>query len=183
MSSIRLLILGVLKRKEPIHGYEVRHELEVWGADKWANVAYGSIYSALNKMAEEGLLQATTVAQGQGKTSARTEYKLTERGTLEYNRLLREYWWEWKPAVDPFQVAVTYMNDMPHDELLAALHHRANLLRSNLSSFDYMLAGKMSDPSTPRHIAAQLQLFAEYWKTDVHWLEDIIKKVEQGELP
>jgi DNA-binding PadR family transcriptional regulator len=52
MSSIRLLILGVLKRKEPIHGYEVRHELEVWGADKWANVAYGSIYSALNKMKE-----------------------------------------------------------------------------------------------------------------------------------
>jgi DNA-binding PadR family transcriptional regulator len=60
MSATRLLILGVLLIKQPIHGYHMRRELETWSADKWANIAYGSIYSALNKMAEEGLVEVVS---------------------------------------------------------------------------------------------------------------------------
>ncbi len=43
MSATRLLILGVMLKKPPIHGYDVRRELEMWGAEQWANIAYGSI--------------------------------------------------------------------------------------------------------------------------------------------
>jgi hypothetical protein len=50
MSATRLLILGVLRSKQPIHGYNVRRELESWQAERWAHIAYGSIYFALNKM-------------------------------------------------------------------------------------------------------------------------------------
>ncbi|MDQ6604403.1 MAG: PadR family transcriptional regulator, partial [Chloroflexota bacterium] len=56
MSAARLLILGVLQLKSPAHGYEIRRELELWRAEQWAHIAYGSIYFALNKMAEEGLV-------------------------------------------------------------------------------------------------------------------------------
>ena len=44
MSPIKLLILGVLMIKKEIHGYEIRRELESWNAEKWANIAYGSIF-------------------------------------------------------------------------------------------------------------------------------------------
>ena len=34
MSATRLLILGVLRFKQPTHGYDVRRELESWQAER-----------------------------------------------------------------------------------------------------------------------------------------------------
>ena len=91
MSATRLLILGVLRHKQPTHGYDVRRELEAWQAERWANIAYGSIYFALNKMAEEGLVEVVDTDQV-GKRPARTTYTITAAGEAEFQRLLREYW-------------------------------------------------------------------------------------------
>ena len=72
---------------------EVRRELESWRAERWANIAYGSIYFALNKMAEEGLIEVVDTDQA-GKGPARTTYVVTKAGEDEFQRLLRETWWE-----------------------------------------------------------------------------------------
>ena len=69
MSATRLLVLGVVRMYGSAHGYQVRRELLTWSADKWANVAPGSIYHALKKMAAEKLLEEVateTEAQGPG---------------------------------------------------------------------------------------------------------------------
>jgi len=182
MSATRLLILGVLLIKQPIHGYDVRRELESWSADKWANIAYGSIYSALNKMAEEGLVEVVSTNHKDSKP-ARTEYTITESGRQEFERLLREYWWNWKPTIDPFQVALTFMNRLSRDELLGALRYRADLLRVALKGFEYMAPGKVSHPDSPRHIAENIHLTAAHIETELRWIEQAIEKVERGELP
>jgi DNA-binding PadR family transcriptional regulator len=181
MSSIRLLILGVMLRKQPIHGYEVRRELELWDANQWANIAYGSIYSALNKMAEDGLVQP--VSAEQHARTARTEYIVTERGKGEFERLLREYWWKPKSIIDPFQIALTFMDRMSRDELLAALRYRADVHRSFLASIDYMIAGKTSAPDAQRHVAENIRLLAAHIETELRWIEEAIIKVERGDLP
>jgi DNA-binding PadR family transcriptional regulator len=181
MSATRLLILGVLIRKQPIHGYDIRRELELWNAEQWANIAYGSIYFALNKMAEEELIAASSSDQA-GSRPARTTYTITERGREEFERLLREYWWQEKPVIDPFQVALTFLDRLPRDELLAALRHRADTLRATLAAWDWGVSSKMGAPSTPRHIAEQLALTKAYKEATLRWLELVIAKVEHGEL-
>ena len=180
MSSTRLLILGVLKR-QPLHGYEVRHQLELWNAEQWANVAYGSIYFALKKMAEEGLVEEVGTDQ-MGNRPARTVYAITEDGQKKFIELLRDYWWEYKPMIDPFQVALTFMNHLPPEEVLAALRHRADGLRAFLATFDQALTEKMSH-GTPRHIARNLHLAAMHAETELRWIEETIGMVERGELP
>jgi len=182
MSATRLLILGVLLRRPPIHGYDVRRELEMWGAEQWANIAYGSIYSALNKMAEEGLVEAVSTGEN-SKHVARTEYAITEKGRQEYELLLRSFWWEFKPAIDPFQVALTFMDSLPRDELLAALRHRAGMLRTIIESSEFVNRNKLSNPQTPRHIAENIRLGFAHAETELHWIEEVIGKVERGELP
>jgi DNA-binding PadR family transcriptional regulator len=182
MSTTRLLILGVLMRKQPIHGYDVRRELELWNAEQWANIAYGSIYFALNKMAEEGLVEAAGTDQV-GNRPARTAYTITEPGRQEFERLLREYWWQEKPVIDPFQVAVTFMDRMPREELLAALRHRADQLRAALAAWDWATAAKMTSPGTPRHVAEQLSLSKAHKEATLRWLDRLIGKVECGDLP
>jgi DNA-binding PadR family transcriptional regulator len=181
MSATRLLILGVLRFMQPAHGYRVRRELEAWRAEQWANIAYGSIYFALNKMAEEGLVEAVDTSQ-QGKRPARTLYTVTRSGEEEFQRLLREYWWEMKPIIDPFQVALAFMDTLPRDELLAALRHRATVGRSTVEAFKFATQPPLIDAG-PRHVADNLRLVAARIQAEVDWLEIAIGKVERGELP
>jgi ABC-2 type transport system permease protein len=41
-----MLVLGVVRIFQPVHGYDVRRELVSWHAEGWGNVAPGSIYNA-----------------------------------------------------------------------------------------------------------------------------------------
>lgn len=123
MTVTRVLVLGVL-HKQPMHGYEVRRELESWNAEQWANITYGSIYFSLAKMAEEHLVEVVST-DDRGTRPARTVYAITCSGRNEFVRLLRELWWEYRPVIDPFRVALSFMNCLPRDEVSAALHNRA----------------------------------------------------------
>ncbi len=182
MSAARLLILGVLQFKSPAHGYEIRRELESWHAEQWAHIAYGSIYFALNKMAEEGLVEAVSTDQV-GKRPARTRYTLTDDGRGEFQRLLRDYWWDRKPFIDPFQVALTFMNRMPREELLVALRYRRDRLRAFITAIQSEGAHQMMSPEIPRHIIENLRLNMAHEEVELHWIEEAIGKVERGELP
>lgn len=62
MSAIRLLVLGAVRQHGRAHGYQVRNDLEYWGAHEWSNAKPGSIYHALKQMAKQGLLRAHEIA-------------------------------------------------------------------------------------------------------------------------
>lgn len=62
MSAIRLLVLGAVRQHGRAHGYQVRNDLEYWGAHEWSNAKPGSIYHALKQMAKQGLLHAHETA-------------------------------------------------------------------------------------------------------------------------
>lgn len=180
MTATRLLILGVL-RQQPQHGYDVRRTLELWNAENWANIAYGSIYFALGKMAEEGLI--TIAGENQvGRRPARTTYAITETGEQEFQRLLREFWWEYKPTIDPLQVAITFAHALPREELLAALHHRTERIRTVIPQLTQKTHQLRQDPHVPGHILEGLRLASMQIDATLAWMESLIDKVERGEL-
>jgi DNA-binding PadR family transcriptional regulator len=182
MSATRLLILGALRFMQPAHGYSIRRELESWRAEEWANIAYGSIYFALNKMAEEGLVTVSETDQV-GKRPARTTYVITDQGEIEFQRLLREYWWEYKPITDPFMVAGSFMDQLPREELLAALRHHASLAR--LAAEGMLHARNFADENDykPRHVEVVLRLAVARIQAEIGWSEEVIAMIERGELP
>jgi DNA-binding PadR family transcriptional regulator len=181
-SATRILILGLLSKLDSSHGYDIRHELETWNAEQWANIAYGSIYFALNKMAEEGLVKSINTEQA-GARPAKISYSITDNGKEEFQRLLREYWWELKPTIDPFQVALTFMDHLSNDELLLSLNYRADMLRVNIKGFAQSISMIMKEGYKPRHLEVNLRLSLAHMETELRWIEDVIGKVERGELP
>lgn len=179
------MILGALRAKQPTHGYEVRRELEAWGAGSWGNLAYGSIYHALKQMSREGLIEpAETSGEVAAKgRPAKTAYALTDRGEEEFQRLLREHWWEFEPVADPFQSALAFMDALPREELLAALEHRAAACRSAAEKTrGYAVRAKRS-AGAPRHVEEGLGLHASYAEAQARWAEEAARKVESGKLP
>ena len=182
MSATRLLILGALRFMQPTYGYEVRRELESWHAEEWANIAYGSIYFALNKMAEEGLL-AVREAEQVGKRPARTTYAMTEAGEAEFQRLLREYWWEVKPVVSPFRIAVAFMDQLSPEELIGALRHRTGIIEAGVAGLQAGLDSATFSDEKPRHVAEIFRLLQSGFEAELRWMEQAIAKIERGDLP
>ncbi|MCC5575044.1 PadR family transcriptional regulator [Microtetraspora sp. AC03309] len=176
MSSTRVLILGVLL-DGPMHGYEVRRRLELWGADHWANVAFGSIYHGLAKMADEGLL--TIVDKGRG---GKTVYEITDDGRLEFQRHLLSHWREIKPIVDPFQVALTFMDRLSPTDLANAMEARIAQLRMSIEMTERAIGGK-AGYGAARHIDECLRLNIRHLRAQLEWAEEALGKVRNGELP
>jgi DNA-binding PadR family transcriptional regulator len=160
MSSTRILILGALL-DGPMNGYQVRRHLETWGADSWANVKFGSIYHGLTKMADEGLLEVVETGKG-----GSTVYALTDDGRSDFYRLLMSTWYDLRPMVDPFQVAVTYLDRLERPHLIT---ERA--------------LGTKQRFGAPRHIDENLKLNIGTLRAQLDWCEQALTKVENDELP
>jgi DNA-binding PadR family transcriptional regulator len=180
MSSTRLLILGVVRALQPVHGYEVRRELVSWRAETWANVAYGSIYHALTKMSAEGLLEEVATER-QGNRPTRTSYRITASGEAEFQRLLRAAWWTTQPTVDPFFAAISFLPYLNRAEAAAALRHRAAELSAELR--DHTI-DRRSPPAkdTPPHMLERWALAEERLRVEINWCTSLAERIEAGEL-
>ena len=150
MSTIRLLVLGAVRQHGRAHGYQVRSDLEYWGAHEWSNAKPGSIYHALKQMAKQGVLLAHEVAPSTVGGPPRTEYELTEAGREEYFRLLREALSSYDQKTDVMSAALGFMVDLPRAEVVALLRERlAKLAGWRASVTEYYLPEEGPGPARP----------------------------------
>jgi DNA-binding PadR family transcriptional regulator len=179
MSSTRLLVLGVVRIFQPVHGYDVRRELLSWRVDQWANVAPGSIYNALKSMTRDALLEVVGTDQVGGRPE-RTTYRLTNEGENEFQALLREALWRVRQPVDPLMPALCFMPVLKREELIAALKNRIPQIRGQLEHVDFAIA-QLPNPGTPEHVKELYRLSAARVGAEVPWAEALIQRLEQGE--
>jgi DNA-binding PadR family transcriptional regulator len=52
MSATRLFALGMLARNGPMHGHQIRRQVELERAEFWGKVKVSSLYAALHRMEE-----------------------------------------------------------------------------------------------------------------------------------
>jgi DNA-binding PadR family transcriptional regulator len=172
-----MLILGLVNWMQPVHGYDVRRELLSWSADKWGNVQPGSIYHALRKLTEEGLLREVKTEQV-GSRPARTTYEITPKGVDEFENLLRGYWWDIKPGPDPFFAALAFLPAMPREEAAAALRHRADQLRTDNGGVAAARNGWLRDK--PPHVTWMWELMVARNEGEIAWCERVAGLIESG---
>jgi DNA-binding PadR family transcriptional regulator len=176
-----MMILGLVKWLQPVHGYDVRRELMSWGVDQWANIQPGSIYHALRKLTEEKLLEEVATEQV-GARPARTTYRVTPAGDREFEELLRRHWWEYQDAVDPFSAAFAYLPALPRREAAAALRNRARLLADRVAPLRLALAGGFArTDDKPPHVLWMYELAVARAEAEIAWCERIARRVEAGE--
>jgi DNA-binding PadR family transcriptional regulator len=172
-----MMILGLVSRMQPVHGYDVRRELLSWSADEWANVAPGSIYHALKKLAEEDML-AEVATEQVGTRPARTTYRITPKGEAEFQELLRRYWWELDQPIDPFLSAMGFLPALPRDEAVAALHNRARLLRTAVEGLRASVDSDWMRKSKPAHVTWMLERSIALMEAEIPWCERVADLVE-----
>ena len=75
--SLDLLVLKVLSRRAPLHGYAIMTSIEQI-SDEVLRVEEGSLYPALHRMEEAGLIRAAWINKENGRRAR--IYELTARG-------------------------------------------------------------------------------------------------------
>jgi DNA-binding PadR family transcriptional regulator len=82
MNLSRLMILGVLAERGPMHGHQIRRIAELTNAGAWGGITGGALYAELRKLDGEGLVEAVREEQV-GRRPARTVCQITGEGRLE----------------------------------------------------------------------------------------------------
>ncbi|MER8045654.1 PadR family transcriptional regulator [Streptomyces sp. NPDC094032] len=179
MSAIRLLVLGAVKQHGRAHGYQVRNDLEYWGAHEWSNAKPGSIYHALKQMAKQGLLHADEVAPSTAGGPPRVEYEITDAGREEYLRLLRAAISTYDQDMDILSAGIGFIVDLPRAEAV-------ELLRARLRALDAWRAA-VTEYYTPEGGPEQLGHIGEIMHLWIHsaeagrvWTLGLIERIEGG---
>jgi DNA-binding PadR family transcriptional regulator len=173
------MILGLVRWLQPVHGYDVRRELLSWNVEDWASVAPGSIYHALRKLTEEGLL-AEVATEQVGSRPARTTYRVTPKGDAEFEELLRRYWWQYAVPVDPFQAAFAFLPALPRRESSAALRNRARILRAAADGLASATDQDWAREDKPEHVGWMFELSVERCRLEADWCERVADRIEGG---
>ena len=75
--SLDLLVLKILSRRAPLHGYAIMTAVEEISGEV-LRVEEGSLYPALHRMEETGFIRATWITKDTGRRAR--VYELTARG-------------------------------------------------------------------------------------------------------
>jgi DNA-binding PadR family transcriptional regulator len=178
MSAIRLLVLGAVRRHGRAHGYQVRNDLEFWGAHEWGNIKPGSIYHALKQMARQGLLHAFDTAPSPAGGPPRTEYELTGAGTAEYFALLRgALTTPDKP--DLLSAGLGFLPDLTRAEAIGLLEQRVKNLRAwrDAVTRDYLADYTMEELG---HIGEIMRRWLHTAEADAEWTRGLIERIAGG---
>ncbi|HET7503754.1 MAG TPA: PadR family transcriptional regulator [Kofleriaceae bacterium] len=178
-STTRLLVLGVVRIFQPVHGYEVRRELVSWRAQEWASVKPGSIYNALKSLTREGYLEVVGTDQVGGRPE-RTTYRLTSAGEEEHRNLLREEWWTVRSPIDPLMAAISFIGFVARNEAIAALEHRMTQVRGMVRHIEFGI-DTHDGVDSPYHVREMMRLMNARLASEIGWAEQFIARLRNGE--
>ncbi|MFF3850109.1 PadR family transcriptional regulator [Streptomyces sp. NPDC002328] len=179
MSAIRLLVLGAVRQHGRAHGYQVRNDLEYWGAHEWSTAKPGSIYHALKQMAKQGLLHEHEVAPSTAGGPPRTEYEITDQGVEEYFRLVREALTSYDQKMDVKSAAIGFIVDLPRAEAVGLLEERIRRIEEWRSAVTQHYAPEQG-PEQLGHIGEIMNLWVHTADAEAEWTQGLIARIQGG---
>ncbi len=176
--STRLVILGFLRGRS-LYGYELKQLVEEIMGD-WTNIAFGSIYYALDKLAQEGLVERIGTEQ-EGSRPSRTVYQITDAGRDEFLRLLRQVWDDVERHYFTFDIGLTFMEALSQEEVKSFLKKRMLYLEQTIRHLNTHQTEQTGDEHTPTHLVnAVFEHSRIHFIAELEWTRGLLDKMEQG---
>ena len=175
--TVRLVILGLL-RERPLYGYEIKQVIEEHMSD-WTSIAFGSIYFALDKLAEENFVEKVEVEQ-QGKRPSRSVYQITQAGRDEFLRLLRENWQQFERQYFSLDICLFFLDSLPIGEVRKYLQIRQSTLQTALEQIQNHRAEQLALPEIPSLAAAIFDHTLVHTKAELDWVTALLQNLEGG---
>jgi DNA-binding PadR family transcriptional regulator len=176
-------ILGFLDYN-PMSGYDLKKFFDQSVAHFWS-ATQSHIYKALEKLEEEGFVQAQVIPQ-EGKPNRR-EYHITEAGRAELHR--------WvvtplplSPTREAWLIQIFFSHSSTNEEIVSLLEARVEEIKKSLAAFNGPIPSSMKENSTQPGMERMSRLWkmtadygAAYYQAELEWLKGTI--AEARKLP
>lgn len=178
MSTVRLLVLGIVRAHGEAHGYAVHRQLMVWRVDTWTAVKPPSIYHAIKQLDREGLLAGSGL-QDSPRGPARVAYRITAAGEREFVRLLETALRS--PEVEEFGAGIAFMRCLPRRRVMRLLAERQALTESFDAQLEE-LKPNWPDPAEPPHAQHLLDLWRAVFAANTGWTAAMLARISAGDF-
>jgi DNA-binding PadR family transcriptional regulator len=178
--TVRLVILGLL-RDRPLYGYEIKQLIEEHMSD-WTSIAFGSIYFALDKLADEKFVEKVEVEQ-MGKRPSRSVYQITDSGRDEFLQLLRGEWRQVERQYFSIDVCLFFLQTLPIAEVKNYLKIRQAGLQKALEYLQSHREEQLALPEVPHLATAIFDHSLAHTQAELSWLTELLQKLEKGDYP
>lgn len=131
LSERELLILGLVAEM-PRHGYELEQVIEDRGMREWTQIGFSSIYYALGKLDERGLVSAEIPANAKAKKI----YHLTPKGKEALIHQTLATLISIQPTYHPLLLGMIHWSVLARDQALDALRTRKRVLTEELKRIE-----------------------------------------------
>lgn len=168
--STRLVVLGLLQDR-PLHGYEIKHVIEDHMGD-WTSIAFGSIYFALKKLTEEGLIEVSATERT-GNRPSRTVYALTDAGREEFLRLLRGLWGHVERQYFAIDLGLFFLDALSGEELAGFIDQRSDGLRETLAHLAKHREESLADPHVPGRARFIFDHSRAHLEAELAWTQEL----------
>jgi len=130
--DVRTICLGILTRGDAT-GYEIKKLFDDDGYQHFVEASFGSIYPALNRMTEDGLVSVRS--ESQEKRPDRKVYSITSKGREAFIATLM------KPLPEdrhrsPFVFAMLFSDQLPRERVTEMLNNYIVQVEAKLAQLD-----------------------------------------------
>jgi DNA-binding PadR family transcriptional regulator len=179
--SVRLFILGLAQERDT-HGYEIKETAKRWGVERWAKFGLGSIYHALGKLQEDGLLEEVGQSQD-GNRPMRYVYRITEPGRAAFFALLRETCTQAETESREIDMALAFIHYLPPAERVEILTRRLENLQPRLDALTKSDAALLEDRTLMPWVAHGVRHSLGRVAFEHGWMQDVLKTVADWPAP
>jgi len=182
--SYELMPLGMaalaLLAERPMHPYEMYQVLLLRKEDRIVKVRPGSLYHAVNKLEDAGLVRATGIDR-EGNRPERTTYEITDEGREQLLERVEELIAEPINEFPRFPLAIGQAHNLPLPTVIRLLHTRLAALavdrEQGMSEYEAVQAKGVP----ARYLLDAPYLFAMH-DAEVAYLERLIADLESGAI-
>lgn len=173
-----MAVLSLL-REQALHPYEIQRLLKARRKDDVLVLKRGSLYHAIKRLADAGLIEATATTR-EGRRPERTTYAITLAG-----RAVLPQWLKNLIAIpvrerSNFMGAVSFLFHLTPQEAITGLKSRITLLENEIAANDARLNEAL--PRIGRIHLVELEYSQAMQSAELNWVKNILSDLEAGRL-
>jgi DNA-binding PadR family transcriptional regulator len=173
-----LAVLSLL-RETALHPYEIQRLLAERKKDDVLVLKRGSLYHAIKRLADAGLIEAGKTSR-EGKRPERTTYTITAAGRQALPGWLRNLVAQPQRENSSFMAAVSFLFHLTPEEAVACLQSRVESLQAGVDILDERLAGALL--RVGRIHLVELEYARAMQAAELAWVKTLVADLKAGRL-
>jgi len=180
-SYINLWNIAVLAllREAPMHPYQMQRLLKQRHKDELLVLKRGSLYHAINRLLDAGLIAAGKVERD-GKRPERTTYRITPEGRAALKRMLEQMIAVPRRESSEFMAALSFLPHLEPAGAIAKLTERAQRLEEETGSHSADL--KAAAQHVPRLHLIESEYLIAMQRAELKWVRQLLSELTSREL-